>query len=654
MKLKYFLLTVAALGAMATVTSCDYEAPKIEYKQTITNDYSDVVKILQDQTATLSEKLAALETAMENQTLSLEQKLDLLKKAVDDQNMTLSQKMDLLTAAVNNGVIKYEEMTQKIIDALDAMSASNEEKLAAIEQAVKAQTADLSAKLVLIEAAIQKGCVDAGDALELVKSALESLEGTLEEKLEAVKKAVDNQKIELSAKLTLIQSAVEDGFIETSEAIEYVEDAIGSLEGTLEEKLGAIENIIKSQTTELGPKLSLIEAAVKNGFVDNVKAIGLVKDAIDTLKGTVTEKLKDISDAIKSQTTTLTAKLALIDGALTTGLTNIDGTLKLIKDAVASLKGDYTDALKQIKDAVESMSTALEIKLAAIKDAVDEGILKVKEGQKLIEAAIEKASADSVVSGLNKDQILNLDLKNGCAILTLDFWKSIYSDTTTNNYKSVSSLLDVTTPMPTTANIEFLYDGNLDGKERARYFSKLVSDCKVTPDPSGSTRLRVANTGSDWAESAMTNYGSTLTGIMAYANNFVFSYNGREACAVYKINPKVNISCKIDYSQVTNFKDFTVKAICFENQYFRDNSSYKEPRDLYYLYTNNPTKCTVGSEVETLTFSAELTGNALLWEDKILVKNYEENLKYFYTYTDYRNADQPLSIQVIFNKFTQK
>ncbi len=650
MKLKYFLLTVAALGAMVTVTSCDYEAPKIEYKQTITNDYSDVVKILQDQTATLSEKLAALETAMANQTLSLEQKLDLLTKAVDDQNMTLSQKMDLLTAAVNNGVIKYEEMAQKIIDALDAMSASNEEKLAAIEQAVKAQTADLSAKLALIEAAIQKGCVDANDALALVQSALESLEGTLEEKLTAVKKAIDNQKIELSSKLTLIEWTVEDGFIETSEAIGYVKDAIESLEGTMEERLAAIEKVINSQTTELSSKLSLIEAAVKNGFVDNVKAVGLVQSAIEALQGTVEEKLAAIKDVINSQYTTLAAKLDLIDGTLTSGLTDIETAQDLIKDAIASLKGDYAEALKQIKDAVESMTTKLETKLGAIKTSVDEGIISINEGQELIAAAIEKASADSVTSGLNKDQILGLDLTKGCAILTLDFWKSIYNKPTSNDYKSVSDLLNATLPIPETAEIMFNYYSNYPKVEApSQVFITCVSDCTVTPDLTSTPKLMAANTDSDFVESKLSAYGYDTENIMKYARNFVFSYNGREACAVYKVNHMVNISCTIDYNYVAGFSKFTIKAVGFGRQYCSDNNAYTYDRNLYYVCDTAPT-FPVGSTAETVSFKADLVGNALLNDDNKIVKSsYDTPLGYLFTYTDYRKAGEPLKIEAIIN-----
>ncbi len=648
-KIRHFILTIAALGALA---SCNYEYPEIDFSQTYMNDYSEVAKTLQDQSKTLSEKLAALQTAISNQTMSLEQKLDLLKKAIDDQNMTLSQKMELLTSAVDNGVLKYEEMTKQIIEAIDAMAASSEEKMTAIEEAVKAQTADLSAKLALVEAALQKGFVDTAKSVELVKEAVASLEGTVEEKLKAIEEAVNNQKIELSAKLALIQGTVEAGFADNAAALEYVADAIESLEGSVEEKLGAIENIIKSQTTELGLKLSLIEAAVKNGFADNVKAIGLVKDAISSLDGATEEKLNAIEEVIKSQTTTLTEKLDLIDGALTTGLTNIDGTLKLIKDAVASLKGDYADALKQIEDAVNSITATLETKLAAIKASVDQGILDIAEGQKLIEIAIGNASAGSVASGFNKDEILGLDLTKGCAIVTTDFWSKYYNDTDSDQYKKVSALLDVTLPFPKDMafNVHLCglsYDDWSAYNSADEYYSGCATNCTITTEMyNNSPRLMVANVDSDWADSALTN-GTATSGLMAYSNNFAFLYKGRSACAVYKVIPFANIHYNIQNQPDYYSGECGVGAVVF-NLYCNKNSNSNTTAKLaddfhrnaaYHIFWFDST--------DNDGFTFNLSGNSMIVDGKFNSGSYDNTLNYLFPYTDYR-LDNKLGIEVIF------
>lgn len=49
---------LAALAMMVAVVSCEYDLPDIRFQQTttITNDYSEVVKALLDQTLALSKK----------------------------------------------------------------------------------------------------------------------------------------------------------------------------------------------------------------------------------------------------------------------------------------------------------------------------------------------------------------------------------------------------------------------------------------------------------------------------------------------------------------------------------------------------------------------------------------------------------------------
>lgn len=57
--MKRFLVILAACSLMAAVVSCEYDSPDIRFQQTttITNDYSEVVKALQDQTLALSKKM---------------------------------------------------------------------------------------------------------------------------------------------------------------------------------------------------------------------------------------------------------------------------------------------------------------------------------------------------------------------------------------------------------------------------------------------------------------------------------------------------------------------------------------------------------------------------------------------------------------------
>ncbi len=666
--MKRLFLTIVAFGTLIAVNSCTYEAPEIYYEQTITNDYTGVVKALQDQTRTLEEKLALLESAMKNQTLSLEQKLDLLKKGLDDQNMSLSQKLDLLTAAVNNGVIKYEEMTRKLIESIDAMKVSNAEKLEAVEKAVKEQASSLAAKLALIEAAVQKGLVDTGKSLELVKDAIDALEGTVEEKLKAVESAIKDQKVELGAKLSLIQGALEAGFVKSAEALELVKDAIDALEGTVEEKLKAVESAIKDQKVELGAKLSLIQGALEAGFVKSAEALELVKDAIDALEGTVEEKLKAVENAVRNQSTSLADKLTLIDQTLNTKLTDIKSQQVLIKDAVNSLKGDYAAALADLKAAVSSMTSTLETKLGAIKTSVDEGVLDITEGQKLIQEAIENSTTEgtSVTGGFNKDEILDLNLKKGCIILTTEFWNKYYNKTDSDEYKKISALLDATLPIPADTKLDlklYYVDSEYDQPFYTNRMDVDYSNLKITPDTRYEPMLLVANVDKEWSGSAMRHISAT-SGLMMLGKHFAFSYKNRSACAVYKVNymavisfstysaPLIystsfpsdgSISTGVIYPDGLKILAYSIKTVSFGKQYCNRNDRVNDELELAYRLDKSP----AFAGIDNVSLTVDLRGNGVFAEYLYIggtgssysyTTSFHSDLplKHIFTYTDSR------------------
>ncbi len=614
MKMKRLFLTIVAFGTLIAVNSCTYEAPEIYYEQTITNDYTGVVKALQDQTRTLEEKLALLESAMKNQTLSLEQKLDLLKKGLDDQNMSLSQKLDLLTAAVNNGVIKYEEMTRKLIESIDAMKVSNAEKLEAVEKAVKEQASSLAAKLALIEAAVQKGLVDTGKSLVLVK------------------------------------------------------DAIDALEGTVEEKLKAVESAIKDQKVELGAKLSLIQGALEAGFVKNAEALELVKDAIDALEGTVEEKLKAVENAVRNQSTSLADKLTLIDQTLNTKLTDIKSQQVLIKDAVNSLKGDYAAALADLKAAVSSMTSTLETKLGAIKTSVDEGVLDITEGQKLIQEAIESSTTEgtSVTGGFNKDEILDLNLKKGCIILTTEFWNKYYNKTDSDEYKKISALLDATLPIPADTKLDlklYYVDSEYDQPFYTNRMDVDYSNLKITPDTRYEPMLLVANVDKEWSGSAMRHISAT-SGLMMLGKHFAFSYKNRSACAVYKVNymavisfstysaPLIystsfpsdgSISTGVIYPDGLKILAYSIKTVSFGKQYCNRNDRVNDELELAYRLDKSP----AFAGIDNVSLTVDLRGNGVFAEYLYIggtgssysyTTSFHSDLplKHIFTYTDSR------------------
>ena len=46
--MKRFLLTLSLCSLVAAVVSCEYYSPDIRFEQTITNDYTEIVKALQE------------------------------------------------------------------------------------------------------------------------------------------------------------------------------------------------------------------------------------------------------------------------------------------------------------------------------------------------------------------------------------------------------------------------------------------------------------------------------------------------------------------------------------------------------------------------------------------------------------------------------
>lgn len=292
--MKKVFAALAALAMMAAVVSCEYDSPDIRFQQTttITNDYSEVVKALQDQTLALSKKMELMEDAMKSQTMTISEKMNLLDEALRNLSLTLSQKMELLTKAYENGVLKYEEMTGKLIGEINSMNISTAEKLDAVKKAIEAQSSDLCAKLdligkalALIEKTAGEGFDSNAQALALVKAAIESLSGSLEEKLAAVEKAVKDQTMDLSAKLALIEGAVNSGLVGEDSTLGLVKKAIDALNataGTGNDKLDAIKNAIDSPTSGLNVKLEAIEEALSQGLIDVTKKQDLILAALNS------------------------------------------------------------------------------------------------------------------------------------------------------------------------------------------------------------------------------------------------------------------------------------------------------------------------------------------------------------------------------------
>ena len=290
--MKRFLLTLSVCSLVAAVASCEYYSPDIRFEQTITNDYTEIVKALQDQTMSISKRLELLEEALKSQTMTLSEKMDLLDEALKNLSLTLSQKMELLTKAYENGVLKYEEMTGRLIAEINSMNVTTAEKLDAVKKSVEAQSADLCAKLDLIEKALaliaekaEEGFDSNAEAIGLVKAAIESLSGSLDEKLDAINKAVGDQTGALSEKLAAIEGAIQGGLVGEDSTLGLVKKAIDALNataGTANDKLDAIKDAIDSPMSGLNVKLDAIKEAVAKGLASVTEKQDLILAALNS------------------------------------------------------------------------------------------------------------------------------------------------------------------------------------------------------------------------------------------------------------------------------------------------------------------------------------------------------------------------------------
>ena len=102
--MKKFFTAIAAIAVMAMFTSCEQDAPEINFSQTDTHtsDFSGIV------------------AAINNQRISFEEKMDILQDAVDKGIIDYTTQFELLIAAIDNQTDDLAEKMQLINDVIDA------------------------------------------------------------------------------------------------------------------------------------------------------------------------------------------------------------------------------------------------------------------------------------------------------------------------------------------------------------------------------------------------------------------------------------------------------------------------------------------------------------------------------------------------------
>lgn len=255
MEKKNFILIAAAMLATASFTSCENDAPSINFSQTDTHmtDFTELINAIKDQTLTVAEKLNLINEAINNQALTLGQKMDALKTAMEQGFITEAQKLELIKTAIEG--------------------VSN--KLEAIEKAIKDQTVSLGAKMDLLTTAVKEGFITEAQKLELIKDAIDGVSNMLG----AIEDAIQDQTLSFKAKMDLLTTAVKEGFITEEKELELIQKAIESLG----DKFAGIKDAIEDQTLSFEVKMKLLTEAVNDGFISEAQQLELIQKAIATL-----------------------------------------------------------------------------------------------------------------------------------------------------------------------------------------------------------------------------------------------------------------------------------------------------------------------------------------------------------------------------------
>ena len=397
----FLFAIIALMGTTGVFTSCQEDAPEINYTINITvnNDFTEVVNAINngimkqeaaiaaltaaiekmngDQTA----KLQALIEAINTMATTLDAKLAIIEAAMKAQTLSLENKLDLLTAAVDAQTLKQEEMAGKLTTAIDNLSGSLEDKLDAIKSIIESTSATLAEKLATIEAAMKAQTLSLEQKLALIEAAIKALPDYTDE-------------------INALKDAIVDGFSSLKATIE-------STSATLAEKLEAVETAMKAQTLSLEQKFDLLVLAVNNQTLKQEEMAGKLTTAIDNLSGTIEDKLDAIEAIIESTSATLAEKLATIEAAMKAQTLSLENKLdlltaavdaqtlkqeemgKLLATAIDNLSGTIEDKLDAIEAIIESTSATLAEKLATIEAAMKAQTLALETKLGLIEAAIK-------------------------------------------------------------------------------------------------------------------------------------------------------------------------------------------------------------------------------------------------------------------------
>ena len=379
------------LAAPAALTSCQEDAPEINYTINITvvNDFTKVVEainngslkneeaikaltdaidkmsadqatklqsivdVLNSVNTTLETKLAAVEAAMKAQTLSLETKMDLLDKAIKALTTSMEDKMDLLDKAV-----------KALTSSIDQMNTDQAAKLQALTEALTSVGSTLEAKLALIEAAVNAQTLSMENKMDLLDKAIKALTTSIDQmnadqaaKLQALTEALTSVGSSLEAKLALIEAAVNAQTLSLEGKLDLLRQAIEALPDYTE-RLAAIETAIKG-LPDYTDKLDAIKVAIE-ALPDYGEKFDAVTTALDSLRQNLKASEKDLAEKVAGVSAAIKSLIESVDSGNESAAAALEKIIAKLEELKAYLGGsapsdEYVDLDVSVKWATRNL-----------------------------------------------------------------------------------------------------------------------------------------------------------------------------------------------------------------------------------------------------------------------------------------------------------
>ena len=162
MKKNFYFVALISL-AITSLTSCNQDAPEINFSNSTTNstDYQGIIDAINNINLSLNQKLSAIESAINSQTLAFEEKMNLLKAAQEAGILKMEEKLNLMIIAVN-----------AIGDNLDGIK----EAIKLVDGSISGLSTELSEKLNDINTSIENGTISNSEAIDKLIKIMEQAE----------------------------------------------------------------------------------------------------------------------------------------------------------------------------------------------------------------------------------------------------------------------------------------------------------------------------------------------------------------------------------------------------------------------------------------------------------------------------------------------